>query len=65
MIRWITRWLTRRKAAKERLELMKQMRTAKYTGMAYRLEMEREGSEAWMRARKIQLKHGYKPSKDK
>ncbi len=65
MIGWITRWLARRKAARERLELMKQMRTAKYTGMAYRLEMEREGSEAWLRARKIQLKHGYKPSKDK
>ncbi len=65
MIGWITRWLTRRKAARERLELMKQIRTAKYTGMAYRLEMEREGSEAWLRARKIQLKHGYKPSKDK
>ncbi len=65
MIGWITRWLTRRREARDRLELMKQMRTAKYTGMAYRLEMEREGSEAWMRARKIQLKHGYKPSKDK
>ncbi len=65
MIGRITRWLARRKAARERLELMKQMRTAKYTGMAYRLEMEREGSEAWLRARKIQLKHGYKPSKDK
>ncbi len=65
MIGWMKRWLTRRKAARERLELMKQIRTAKYTGMAYRLEMEREGSEAWLRARKIQLKHGYKPSKSK
>ncbi len=65
MIGWITRWLTRRKAAREKMELMKQIRTAKYTGMAYRLEMEREGSEAWLRVRKIQLKHGYKPSKGK
>ncbi len=65
MIGWIRRWLRRRRVAKERLELMKQIRAAKYSGAAYRLEMEQEGSEAWLRARKIQLKHGYKPSKDK
>ncbi len=65
MIGWIRRWRANRRDLKERLELMKHIRTAKYTGMAYRLEMEREGSEAWLRAGKIQLKQGYKPSKAK
>ena len=65
MIEWIKKWLTSRRATKERLEMMKQIRAAKYSGMSYRLEMEREGSEAWLRARKIQLKNGYQPSRDK